>query len=265
MVKMTLRGEDSDEEQTEGNDTDDDIEVVDGERRWGTKEGLSKAKDYYERLILEYPYKRQFANSVNALDFWPAMLSCEIYGIQFSQRAQLQKISAREESQDYDGTESVSDNMEDDEDEYTFSQRVEEKRRQRKDERSWKERENVRLQTLAATQAVTTRMDELMTSPPYSDSVRLLRLRAMLMLYVGDLSVPDILAGDMDADVEDNDLREDLATRRIERRQRKANRDVGFKILRRQKKRARKIFRKIGELSAKEAEEMSGGEEERSD
>merc|ERR1712093_213285 len=52
------------------------------ERRWGSREGLELAKSYYERLILEYPYNRQFQRSVSALDFWPAMVGCEIYGVQ---------------------------------------------------------------------------------------------------------------------------------------------------------------------------------------
>lgn len=259
--RAIARDEDSESEEDEptqgsqGTDTDQDLEGLNGEARWGTKEGLARAKEYYERLILEYPYKRQYVDSVNGLDFWPAMLSCEVYGIQYEQREALRKIAVQEGSQDHDVDDVSDTEMEDDEDEYTFSQRVEEKRRLRKDEKLWQDREEVRRHTLAAVHAVTARMDELMNSPPYSDSHRLLRLRAMLCLYVGDLCVPERPPGNMEGGEDNEDEDEDgldvlgeLAAKRIEKRQRKANRDAGLKAKRAEKKKASRMFKKITEV-----------------
>jgi hypothetical protein len=83
------RGSDADSDSTEDEDQrrDDDFE-----KRWGSKDGWEKAKAYYEQLILQYPYRRQFQRNTNALDFWPAMVGCEIYGVQWEERDELRRL-----------------------------------------------------------------------------------------------------------------------------------------------------------------------------
>lgn len=164
-------------------------------RRWGSAEGWEKAKAYYEQLILQYPYRRQFQRTTNAVDFWPAMIGCEIYGIQWEEKEGLRKLEIDEENGD-DGDESdMSDESEgpgdpQDDPEFAASQRRIARRLRRRDERIWQAREDIRLTTLRASEAVVARMDTLMSNHPYMDSRVLLRLRAMLALYIGDLSVP---------------------------------------------------------------------------
>jgi hypothetical protein len=171
------------------------------EKRWGSAEGLQKAKDYYERLILQHPYKRQFHGSVTALDFWPVMVGCEIYGIQYEQREGLRIIS--EQEGDDDGSErsgSQSDESEEgaekvdigEEAIFIGDQRRKIRRMRRRAERRWTERDKIRQTALAASEKITARMDDVMSMPPYSDSHNMLRLRGMLALYIGDLSVPDL-------------------------------------------------------------------------
>ncbi|KAA8573329.1 hypothetical protein EYC84_003816 [Monilinia fructicola] len=201
----------SDEGNVEGRPKEGDDggrEDKEGEgKRYGTAEGLLKAKDYYERLILQYPYKRQFHGSVTALDFWPAMLGCEIYGIQFEHRDKLRKI-AKQAEKDEDGDISDSDISDEDEDEdlenrddegdkaFLAHQRRQTRLLKRRKEKRWEERDEVRRTALVAMELVAQRMDELMTTPPYSDSKVLLRLRGMVALYIGDLCVPEKWEGD---------------------------------------------------------------------
>lgn len=204
------------ESSVEDNKEDEEAEPMkvenheESERQWGSASGLEKAKDYYERLILQHPYKRQYHDSVNSLDFWPAMLGCEIYGIQFEQDEGLRKVAAEVESDDVaitDNSESEDENMVmDDTGTYFAAHQLKEtRRRERKRETIWKRREEIRQTALIASEKVAAKMDRLMATPPFSDSHVLQRLRGMLALYIGDLSVPALPASDEEDEAEDYD------------------------------------------------------------
>lgn len=181
-----------------------------GPPSWGTKEGIAAAKEYYERLILQHPHLRQFADvSISSLDFWPAMLSCEVYGVQHEYAEGMATIG-----QDIDKGEDGSDTDEFDQDEdslanesidpsdpNTYQNRMEEleerrvgrlyaRRELKEKEREWTKKEAIRRRALEAATSIATRMDELMTGPPWTDSSTLLRLRGCVALWVGDLSIP---------------------------------------------------------------------------
>ncbi|CAD6439133.1 794ef326-0840-4ea0-909a-0ca761740bc2-CDS [Sclerotinia trifoliorum] len=226
------------------------------EKRYGTAEGLLKVKDYYERLILQYPYKRQFHGSVNALDFWPAMLGCEIYGIQFEHKAGLRKI-AKQAEKDEEGDirdsdisaeeEDIDDEEEGDPGDKAFAahQRRQDRLHKRRKEKRWEERDEVRRTALVATELVAQRMNELMTTPPYSDSPVLIRLRGMVALYIGDLCVPEKWDGDEEwlAKVRGGAIEAD---RRFLGRQRDAEVRRGKEKREDERRRARALFGKIG-------------------
>ncbi|ESZ91713.1 hypothetical protein SBOR_7908 [Sclerotinia borealis F-4128] len=227
-------------------------------RRYGMAEGLMKAKDYYERLILQYPYKRQFHGSVTALDFWPAMLGCEIYGIQFEHKDELRKIAKRAEK-DEDGDLSDSDISDEDEDmndeneekgdpgdkAFLAHQRRQVRLQSRRKEKGWEERDAVRRTALVATELVAQQMDELMITPPYSDSRVLLRLRGMVALYIGDLCVPEKWEGDEEwlGKVRGTAMEAD---KRFLGRQRDAEVRRGAEKREDERRRARGLFGKIG-------------------
>jgi len=229
------------------------------ERRWGSREGLELAKSYYERLILEYPYNRQFQRSVSALDFWPAMVGCEIYGVQIEQKEGLRKIEKQEEKDDEDdgsGDESLdSDEVEEEdseEDMFTINQRRKEKVRRRRAEKRWTERDTVRQSALAASGKIAAKLDEIMTTPPYSDSHNMLRLRGMLALYIGDLSVPAMPLEQDEYDNEASPWRSqrlgelDKSTeRRFMYRQRVAEHERGQTVRKAERERAAKLFDRI--------------------
>ena len=61
------------------------MRIDDGEaalKHMFTTEGFQQAQDYYERLILQYPYRKSFAENINSLDFYPAMFSLWIFSEQ---------------------------------------------------------------------------------------------------------------------------------------------------------------------------------------
>jgi hypothetical protein len=241
--------EDSDYEADDENNLDERANTrKEDEDPWGTKEGLEKAKAYFERLILQYPYKRQFHGSVTALDFWPAMVSCEIYGIQHEQNQSLKKIARSEEKdEDQDASDSDSDIFEDaeshisgeDEDDFAIDQRRKDRRSRRKAQKRRVQKDEVRQTALLAAETIAGRMDELMTTPPFSDSHALLRLRGMLALYIGDFSVP---AMPIQEDEEENGTE-----RRFLMRQRASEHEQGKKKLEEEQAKARKMFKKIAD------------------
>ncbi|PVH82616.1 hypothetical protein DL98DRAFT_130377 [Cadophora sp. DSE1049] len=253
--KYSYDDEESDEEEETVEEDEEDPGV---ERRWGSREGLELAKSYYERLILEFPYNRQFQRSVSALDFWPAMVGCEIYGVQIEQKEGLRKVEKQEEKDDEDdgsGDESLSsDEIEEDpeQDIFTINQRRKEKVRRKRAEKRWEKRDEVRQTALAASDNIAAKLDEIMTTPPYSDNHNLLRLRGMLALYIGDLSVP---AMPLEQDEDDNEASvrgsqrlgelDKNTERRFLYRQRVAEHERGQKIQQAEQERAAKLFERI--------------------
>ncbi|RDL33757.1 uncharacterized protein BP5553_08125 [Venustampulla echinocandica] len=174
-----------------------EADTINKEKRWGTATGLSNAKSFYETLILQYPYKRQYHDYASALDVWPAMAACEIYGIQYEQRSALRKIKSssfrypsHEESEDERVT---SDDEEGSPSLRTESSRHRRTRKRRERmEQVWSRRDNIRLDALTAAEGLASRMDEALNHTPFDRSHDMLHLRGMLALYIGDLSVPEM-------------------------------------------------------------------------
>lgn len=244
------RGSDADFDSTEDEDQrrDDDFE-----ERWGSKDGWEKAKAYYEQLILQYPYRRQFQRNTNALDFWPAMVGCEIYGVQWEERDELRRLERGEGVEDLSDEElsplEESEGYGPDEDELELaSQRRMARQTRRKEEQIWQAKEEIRLKTLAASEAVAARMDELMSNHPYIDSHVLLRLRAMLTLYIGDLSVPAV---PLQENEEAEGHRQSSSVRDSEHkplmRQRQAEHERGKARRGELRAQAKKLFEKVAE------------------
>ncbi|CCU82990.1 hypothetical protein BGHDH14_bgh04080 [Blumeria hordei DH14] len=153
----------------------------------GLAEGLGRAIDFYERLIIEYPFKRQFLKSMSALNWWPIMAGCEIYKIQ------LEHTIAYEELERKDAIKAPHDDMDEDDilEDFSNSGDSEEISLESKQEHEWQARDRIRKISLHASENLATRLDERMVVPPFSESRDMLWLRGMLALYIGDLSVPE--------------------------------------------------------------------------
>jgi hypothetical protein len=273
-AELLIRSQDQEryrEPDRESVDVDEEERASEGEkgdrennppRRWGSKDGLEKAKDYYERLILQHPYKRQFQEAISALDFWPVMVGCEIYGIQFEQKEGLRKVALAEGKDDdedanrSDDSEEGSIDSETEEDNiFAVEEQRKTRRRQRRAEKRWTERDEIRQTALIASGKIAARLDELMTTPPYSDSHVLIRLRGMLALYIGDLSVAalpighDVDEGSKDEEKLERNRRLGIGGKDTERRllfrQRVHEHDLGNGRRAEQQTRARKLFDRI--------------------
>ncbi|KAF1353908.1 hypothetical protein BDV97DRAFT_278475, partial [Delphinella strobiligena] len=133
-----------------------------------SQEGFQLAKDYYERLIHQYPYQKTHPNAISSLTFYPAMYGLCIYEIQQKHKQALRQAerSSRSPSPVYDQDE-----------------------RHTNDEIGPSERRTtaVKQSTLKEAIVLADRMSELMLSPPMNDDLPLMQLRAMLALWIVDL------------------------------------------------------------------------------
>ena len=127
-------------------------------------EGFRKARGYYERLILQYPYRKTMPNVVSSLDFYPAMFSLWIYAVQSEHTAMLSNPGA---SRPDIGSDNVGEDRE----------------------------IRIRHATCRSASEIASHLDELLVSPPYSDQASLWRLRAMVDLWIADLLREDDAIG----------------------------------------------------------------------
>ncbi|KAJ5112499.1 hypothetical protein N7532_000544 [Penicillium argentinense] len=138
-----------------------------------TRKGFAEAKEYYERLVVNYPWKKihehVYTHTTTSLQIYPAMFGLWVYVAQEESRSERDKIEdevpsehSDEESMDEYGERSESD---------------------RKEALIAK----VRQQELEEARQIATSMDSILASPPFSDSPQLLELRGNVSLWVGDL------------------------------------------------------------------------------
>ncbi|KAH6899056.1 hypothetical protein B0T10DRAFT_556342 [Thelonectria olida] len=137
-------------------------------KRWGRAANMNKVKAYLDTLIQQHPYDYKHPRAVCAVDFWIALLGCDIYNTHTEHIMGLDR-AAREEALE------TFDTFDIDEDPETQAKQT---------------RDELRLRALRTMRDVTKTMDELMQELPYSKNAHLLRLRAMAALYVADLVVP---------------------------------------------------------------------------
>ena len=143
---------------------------------WFNREGFAKAKEYYERLILQYPYDKRWASKVNSLHFYLAMFGLWIYVTQQEREKGWTRIAQGP-------AEDVAWDQE---------------------QPSPETAEEIRGRELLEAESIASRMDELVLSPPYLDSPELWHLRGMVALWMADLYLPAVSAfsegGDKDID-----------------------------------------------------------------
>jgi hypothetical protein len=208
-------------------------------------ENFKLARDYYERLILQYPHlQRTHHSTINALAIYPALFSVWVYSVQSRSHIARRKLSP-----------SSIDTSDVDMDTSMLSESVDRRRAIHE----------IRSRELEDGIPIAARLDELLVAPPYDTSVELLHARGMVALWLSDLhkelssSRPaggstsggersDDAEGEGDTSMEDFEFKASVAQARAER------------------SRARKIFlrlRKMGiELPADVEEFLDEGEEE---
>ena len=138
-----------------------------------SRKGFENAKDYYERLILQYPYRKAFPIATSALDFYPAMFGLWLYVVQDQHKIAFKSVEkAARESVDHRTESSFRESA-------SLSPLSE----------TPKHRQIAEIChiTLERGDAIASRIDELLVSPPYSDDSRLWCLRGMVALWIADL------------------------------------------------------------------------------
>jgi hypothetical protein len=139
----------------------------DSSRPQFSDEGFRLAREYYERLILQYPHTPYTQHNLNATAIYPALFSIWIYEVQDrSKRAKKQLNVADPDSSESSGISIRSDDS------------TSEKRR---------ELHHIRNREFEGAMPIASRMDELLLSPPYDTSSTLVQLRGMVAMWISDL------------------------------------------------------------------------------
>ncbi|KAL1638603.1 hypothetical protein SLS58_008817 [Diplodia intermedia] len=136
-----------------------------------TEEGFKAARLYYERLILDHPFRQSNPKATSALTFYPAMFSLWLYEISQASRAAM----ATAERSDPDSEDAGSDVASDSE--------------LLKSHASAREVRilAVRIDELRRAREIAARLDDLLSSPHFDKRPELLHLRGMIAIWIGDL------------------------------------------------------------------------------
>lgn len=131
-------------------------------------QAFEQAKDYYERLALQYPYRKAFPHTTGPQDFYLAMFSLWIYSVQKQHSLALAEIGKGAA----DGVPT---------DAWVLDQND-------MGRRQYRQRNAVRHDTLQRADVIAARFEELLTSPPYFDDTTYSQLQGMVNLWIEDLS-----------------------------------------------------------------------------
>lgn len=142
-------------------------------------ESMKRAKEYYERVVLQYPYLKAFPNATGPLNFSIAMFSLWLYTVK--ERSAIAPMAA--------GT-SDKDIIE--ETDAEASDEIQRSSVSEVEHDHYQKREQVKRDTLQDAREIATRLDGLLVSPPYSDNARFWKLCGETYLWIADLSVATI-------------------------------------------------------------------------
>ena len=158
--------EDADDDKTAGFDDDDDDSF--------STAGFALARQYYERLILQFPHTHRSQRSFNALTVYPALFNVWIFAVQRS----AQRARSRIDQNDADKSSTA-------------------------DLHRRRQLERVLRQELHDASAVADRLDDLLLGPPYDTDPGLQQLAGMIGLWTSNLrrELAESLALEMDEDV----------------------------------------------------------------
>lgn len=143
--------------------------------QWFSREGFMNAKDYYERMVLQYPYRKAFPTATSALGFYPAMFGLWLCIVQDEYKTAIKSIEKAARDTVDDRTETSS--QESGSPSPLLSPRKHD------------QMAGIRDGTLQRGDEIASRINELLVSPPYSDDSRLWRLQGMVALWIADLWV----------------------------------------------------------------------------
>ncbi|KAI4233637.1 MAG: hypothetical protein LQ349_004305 [Xanthoria aureola] len=137
-------------------------------------DNLMRAKDYYERLILQYPYRKHSPDAVSSLTFYPVMFGLWIYSIQLRYKFAVEESAVRAKGDGDPEATYISENEPEGSVSSTSSARTA------------VQTEACRIAVEQANEVVK-KLGELLISPPYSDHSGLWKIQGMLYLWLSQL------------------------------------------------------------------------------
>ncbi|ROW09665.1 hypothetical protein VMCG_02492 [Cytospora schulzeri] len=158
-------------------------------RRWGSASNMPQLRTYLESLVRQYPYNRLHPNNISDLDFYPVLFSCEFYNTWVEHKLALERLLDESESWS-DDLDIPAIDMPEYEDDMQADDRYHRHNFTGRERRLRQEKASLGLRAMSAMRDIAARLDGLMENAPYSRSTEFLRLRGMVALYIGDLSVP---------------------------------------------------------------------------
>lgn len=141
---------------------------------WYSPGAFKEAQEYFERLILQYPYQKHGTSRINALDFYPAMFGLWIYSVQQQHGLKLQ-YRGEPDPKINEESSKVSQNAK-----KTSAQGLE----MNEDPQS----AEARTVYVGRAREIQDRLDALLLSPPFSDNARLCNLQNMVNQWVSHIS-----------------------------------------------------------------------------
>ncbi|KAF2877467.1 hypothetical protein BDV95DRAFT_481537 [Massariosphaeria phaeospora] len=133
-----------------------------------TEKGFERAREYYERLIVQHPNRKLAPHAVDDRTFYPAMFSLWIYEVTEKSKRARQRYEERIRGSRNGSSSLDGDTSMDSEDAHA--------------------RDNaIQTEELAGARQIGDRLDQLLASPPLDKHTELLRLRGMVGLWLGDL------------------------------------------------------------------------------
>ncbi|KAK1699657.1 hypothetical protein BDP55DRAFT_202142 [Colletotrichum godetiae] len=150
-------------------------------------------REYFRDLIQRFPYNFKHRRAVCAVDFWPALLSYEVFQVHAQHAASLRRMNREAEDWEDESWQEPSsllggggnDSMMDGTGYHARPGQV-----YGRDMRLRQARDQIRLKTLDLLREVAGRMNDLLEDRPFSHSAELWRVRGMVSLYIGDLLIP---------------------------------------------------------------------------
>ncbi len=158
-------------------------------------DGFELAKEYYERLIIQHPHRRQRPHAINERSFYPAMFALWI--LEIAEKSKRAKRKAQEQAALQSET-SMSVSIDSDINNDADNTRVREI--------------EIHNEELARATEVADRLDQLIASPPFDQEVSLLQLRGHICLWMSHLHIATTASNEQsDADVTMGDAENNYA------------------------------------------------------
>ena len=137
-------------------------------------ETMDKVKEYYERVLLQYPYRKAFPNVLGALNFSIAMFSLWIHTVkEWNSIMSVDSFNEGIEEAEAEADGNVRSSSASAIEPYRYQKTT-----------------NVKEDGLKVAYEIAARLDGLLVSPPYSDNAQLWKLCGEVSLWIADLSVP---------------------------------------------------------------------------